>query len=128
MCSTAPPRTSASLPQRISANPAVSYAAPVQTVSQTQTVPNDLANFTSGHGRGSLNSTWCINAPAAWTVTTGSDQVIVADTDTGITYNDPDLYDNVWINQAEIPSSVLPNLTDVDDVPLPPHLQTRMRW
>ena len=41
--------------------------------------------------------------------------MIVADTDTGIAYNDPDLYDNVWINQAEIPSTVFPNLTDVDD-------------
>ena len=51
--------------------------------------------------------------PGAWSVTTGSDEVIVADTDTGIAYNDPDLYDNVWINQAEIPSNVLPNLTDV---------------
>ena len=60
-----------------------------------------------------LNGTWGINAPGAWNVTTGSDQVIVADTDTGIAYNDPDLYDNVWINQAEIPASVLPNLTDV---------------
>ena len=50
----------------------------------------------------------------AWNTTTGSNQVIVADTDTGITYNHPDLYDNVWINQAEIPSSVLPNLTDVN--------------
>ena len=42
-------------------------------------------------------------------------QVIVADTDTGIDYNNPDLIDNVWLNQAEIPASVLPNLTDVYD-------------
>ena len=52
--------------------------------------------------------------PGAWNVTTGSNRVIVADTDTGINYNHPDLYDNVWINQAEIPASVLPNLTDVN--------------
>ena len=39
-----------------------------------------------------LNGTWGINVPGAWNVTTGSAQVIVADTDTGIAYNDPDLY------------------------------------
>ncbi len=41
--------------------------------------------------------------------------MIVADTDTGIDYDHPDLIDNVWINQAEIPATVLPNLTDVYD-------------
>ena len=41
--------------------------------------------------------------------------MIVADTDTGMNLQHPDLYDNVWINQAEIPASVLPNLTDVYD-------------
>ena len=62
-----------------------------------------------------MNGTWGINAPLAWDTTTGSNQVIVADTDTGIAYNHADLSDNVWINQAEIPSSVLPNLTDVNN-------------
>ena len=74
-------------------------------------MPND-PGYTSGH-EWQLNGTWGINVPGAWNVTTGSDEVIVADTDTGIAYNDPDLYDNVWINQAEIPSTRLPNLTDV---------------
>ena len=53
-----------------------------------------------------LNGTWGVNAPAAWNVTTGSNQVIVADIDTGLNYNLLDLYDNVWLNQPEIPSSV----------------------
>ena len=61
-----------------------------------------------------LNGTWGINAPTAWNTTTGSNSVIVADVDTGIAYNHPDLVNNVWLNQAEIPASVLPNLTDVD--------------
>ena len=76
-------------------------------------MPND-PDYTNGD-EWQLNGTWGINAPGAWNVTTGSDQVIVADTDTGIAYNDPDLIDNVWINQAEIPATVLPNLTDVYD-------------
>ncbi len=94
----------------LSASSAVRYADPVQMV-QDLTVPND-PDYTNGD-EWQLNGTWGINAPGAWSVTTGSDEVTVADTDTGIAYNDPDLYDNVWINQAEIPSSVLPNLTDV---------------
>ena len=61
-----------------------------------------------------MNGTWGINAPTAWTTTTGSYSVIVADTDTGMNYNLPDMIDNVWLNQAEIPDSVKPNLTDVN--------------
>ena len=39
--------------------------------------------------------------------------MIVADVDTGLNYNLPDIYDNVWLNQPEIPASVIGNLTDV---------------
>ena len=93
-----------------SASPAVAYAQPVRTF-QVQTAPNDPL-YTAGD-QWQLNGTWGINAPAAWSVTTGSNQVIVADIDTGLNYNLADLYDNVWINQAEIPASVIGNLTDV---------------
>ena len=68
------------LAEELSANPAVQYAAPAQTV-QDLTVPND-PDYTNGD-QWQLNGTWGINAPGAWNVTTGSDQVIVADTDTG---------------------------------------------
>jgi subtilisin family serine protease len=97
--------------QQLATNPAVQFAAPVQTF-QEATVPND-PHYTDG-SEWQLNGTWGINAPTAWNTTTGSNSVIVADVDTGIAYNHPDLYDNVWLNQAEIPSSVLPNLTDVN--------------
>ena len=96
----------------LAANPAVQYAQPAQTVTDLAE-PND-PDFTIGD-EWQFDGTWGMNVPGAWDVTTGSDLVIVADTDTGIAYNNPDLYDNVWINQAEIPSSVLPNLTDVYD-------------
>ncbi len=79
---------------------------------QILTAPND-PQYTNGT-EWQLNGTWGINAPAAWSVTTGSNGVIVADVDTGLNYNLPDVYDNVWLNQAEIPSSVKPNLTDVN--------------
>ena len=45
-----------------------------------------------------------IGAQKAWTVTTGSSKLTVAVMDTGIDYNNVDLYSNVWINQAEIPN------------------------
>ena len=94
----------------LSANPAVRDISPVQMV-QVQTAPNDT-DYVNG-SQWQLNGTWGINAPAAWTVTTGSNSVIVADTDSGLNYKLVDIYDNLWINQPEIPSSVLPNLTDV---------------
>ncbi len=45
-----------------------------------------------------------IHAEQAWSVTTGSPKVVVAVLDTGIDYNNADLADNIWINQADIPS------------------------
>lgn len=46
-----------------------------------------------------------IHAEQAWSVTSGSPKVVVAVIDTGVDYNQPDLVDNIWINQAEIPNS-----------------------
>jgi subtilisin family serine protease len=55
-----------------------------------------------------------IHATQAWSVTTGSATTVVAVIDTGVDYDQPDLYQNIWINQAEIPKSRLQNLVDVD--------------
>jgi subtilisin family serine protease len=65
-----------------------------------------------------------IKAPEAWNVSTGSTQVVVGDIDTGIDYTNPDLINEVWVNQREIPTlpaapglgigSRLANLTDFD--------------
>ena len=46
-----------------------------------------------------------VHATQAWAVTTGSPGVTVAQIDTGVDYNNADLYQNIWINQAEIPDS-----------------------
>ncbi len=51
-----------------------------------------------------------IDAARAWQIETGSQQVIVAVIDTGVNYNEPDLIDNIWTNDAELNGK-----TGVDD-------------
>ena len=103
-----PTASMAQLATKLSASPLVEYAQPQKMV-QTQTVPND-PDYTNGD-EWQLTGTWGINPQPAWNATTGSYAVIVADTDTGMDYNLSDLYDNVWLNQPEIPDSVVPYLT-----------------
>ncbi len=99
------------LEAQLTASPAVEYVAAPRTV-QVADAPNNPSydNNTQWY----LDGPFGINAPGAWNITTGSTQVIVADTDTGISYNNPQMLNNLWINQAEIPSSVQPNLTDTN--------------
>ncbi|MBT3982162.1 MAG: S8 family serine peptidase [Bacteriovoracaceae bacterium] len=42
-----------------------------------------------------------INAEKAWTLSKGSDNVVIAIIDTGLDYKHPDLARNVWVNSAE---------------------------
>src|SRR5262245_6486513 len=84
---------------QLAGNPGIGYIEPVQTL-QLDATPNDL-RFADGTLWG-LNGSNGIDAPAAWNVTTGSTKVTVADIDTGLDYDHPDLYENVWLNQAEI--------------------------
>ncbi len=46
-----------------------------------------------------------IGAPEAWSTTTGSAAVVVADVDTGVAYDHPDLAANMWHNPGEIPAN-----------------------
>jgi len=59
-----------------------------------------------------------IDAPGAWDLSQGSDEVIVAVIDTGIDYTHPDLQANLWVNPDEVAGSGYDesNTGYVDDV------------
>ena len=59
-----------------------------------QNVPNDTS-YSRQYAHNRLNS------EAAWEVTTGSRDVLVAVIDSGVDYNHPDLKDNYWTNPGE---------------------------
>src|SRR5262249_32412370 len=82
------------------------------------TIPNDprfgelygLRNTGQGGGLPGAD----IKAPQAWDITTGGTRVGVGVLDTGVDYNHVDLYQNIAINQGEIPPDRLAHLTDID--------------
>jgi len=55
-----------------------------------------------------------IDAPEAWELATGSSHVGVGVIDTGIDYEHPDLYLNIWLNQRELPAVMLSRAVDTD--------------
>jgi len=75
-------------------DPDVEYAEPNFRV-QALTVPTD-PSFTQLWGMEK------INAPAAWNITTGSAEVVVAVIDSGIDVNHTDLKGNLWTNTLEL--------------------------
>lgn len=88
-----------SIAQALSVHPGVRYAEPDFLYTIDQTLPND-ALFGSlyglhnvGQSGGTVDAD--IDAPEAWTMTTGSNGVIVAVIDTGVDYNHPDLSANI---------------------------------
>ncbi len=91
-------------------DPEVAYAEPNYKLYAHATTPNDtyftdlwgMQNtgqiFASGVKAGKSGAD--IHAVNAWDLTTGAATTIVADIDTGIDYNHPDLIDNVWTNPS----------------------------
>ena len=95
----------------LAANPNVSYAEPNYIVhaSDYPALPNDTnrGELWGMHNLGQTGGTMNrdINAPEAWAVTTGSSDVVIGVIDSGIDYNHPDLQQNIWVNEAEIPDN-----------------------
>ena len=98
--------------------PAVEYADPNYIV-YADVVPNDpdFSKLWGLHNTGQTGGTpdADIDAPEAWDITTGSEEIIVASIDTGVDYKHEDLAANMWINPGEDP---IPNGVDDDGSPV----------
>ncbi|MBX9578885.1 MAG: S8 family serine peptidase [Gemmataceae bacterium] len=92
--------------------PGVATAEP-NYVYRPAVIPNDT-RFGSQYAQHNATTDIDVDAPEAWDVTTGSPRTVVAVIDTGVDFTHPDLYKNIWINEAEIPSATRAALTDVD--------------
>ena len=59
-----------------------------------------------------------IGAIEAWDIETGDEDIKIAIIDTGVDYNHPDLVDNIWINEDEIPDNGIDDDSNgyIDDV------------
>ena len=84
-------------------NSNIEYAEP-NYIYHTYDVPND-PNF---YYQWALNqsSDHDIDASEAWEIETGDEDIVIAVIDTGVDYTHPDLKDNIWINEDEIPGNM----------------------
>ena len=90
------------------ASPQVEYAEPDYevTLAQSALAPND-PSFSNMYGLNNTGQTGGtpdadIDAPEAWSATTGRLDTVVAVIDTGVDINHPDLDDNIWTNPDEL--------------------------
>ncbi len=88
------------LAAKISRMPGVEYAEPkyLRTMSYTPDDP-ELEKFIDAH-----------NFTDAWDLSQGSRDVVIAINDGGVNYTHPDLDDNMWINQDEVPPTLQPQV------------------
>jgi subtilisin family serine protease len=94
--------------RRAASDPRVAYAEPDYLIT-TMVTPNDslfnemwgLSNSGVPFGKAGAD----IGATNAWDLTTGSEDVVVAITDTGSDLTHPDLAANAWVNSREIPGN-----------------------
>jgi subtilisin family serine protease len=103
------PGTTAQAIRALNRDPRVAYAEPNFILHAADVIPNDPffsrlwglhntgqnVNFTAGTPDAD------IDAPEAWSVSTGSSDVVVAVIDTGVDTAHPDLAPNIWVNAGE---------------------------
>jgi subtilisin family serine protease len=107
---------------RLSKLPSVALVEPDYLLRSEAVYPNDpsfpqqYALHNIGQSGGLVDAD--IDAPEAWSVSTGSHTVIVAVLDTGIDIYHPDLAANIWVNPGEIAGDGIDNDGNgyVDDV------------
>lgn len=86
------------LSSQLSGLPGFKYVEPNFVFARPQAIPNDPT----------YSQQWAwnkINAPAAWDVTTGSSDIVVAVLDTGAQITHPDLSANIFVNPFETPGN-----------------------
>ena len=103
------PGTTAQTIQTLNRDPRVAYAEPNFILHAADVVPNDpfFSRLWGLHNTGQTVN-WTagtpdadIDAPEAWSVSTGSPDVVVAVIDTGVDTAHPDLAPNIWVNDGE---------------------------
>jgi subtilisin family serine protease len=85
--------------KKISSSPEIEWAEPWY-VYKICLEPND-PKFTDG-------TQWYLNiisAQQAWDLSTGNEEIVIAINDTGVDWDHPDLANNIWINEDEIPGN-----------------------
>jgi subtilisin family serine protease len=113
--------TTAQLIERLRRLPGVARVSP-NNVNSICATPSDsrfaelwgLNNTGAGGGLADAD----IDAPEAWDLTTGNEDVVVAVIDSGVAYTHPDLAGNMWVNPGEVAGDGLDNDGNgyVDDV------------
>lgn len=107
--------------EKLNNHPAVLYAEPDYIV-KANVMPNDsrFDELWAMHNTGQTGGTndADIDAPEAWEISTGSNDVVVGVIDTGVDHSHPDLADNAWVNPGEIAGDGIDNDGNgyIDDV------------
>ena len=102
----------------LAGNRALAYFQADQKVTTNSVFPND-PNFGRLYGLNNVSQTGGmfdadIDAPEAWDISTGSRNTVVSVIDTGVDLAHRDLYQNIWINQGEIPQEIRSRVNDSD--------------
>src|SRR5215204_4576983 len=116
------PGTTGQTIETLNRDPRVAYAEPNFILRAADVMPNDpfFQRLWGLHNTGqTVNWTAgtpdaAIDAPEAWSVSTGSPDVVVAVIDTGVDTTHPDLAQNAWINDGEDCSGCRANGIDDD--------------
>jgi subtilisin family serine protease len=104
--------------ERAQRDPRIEYAEPNRLLEPAETMPNDSLFAQQWSLFNNLVQGADISATRAWDITTGTSEVVVAVTDTGIDLTHPDLAANIWVNPAEIANNGVDDDSNglVDDV------------
>ncbi len=95
--------------QRLGANPSVIYAQPDAIIHSeaVPVIPND-PGFAYSYGLNNPNNV-DIDAPEAWSITTGNPSTIIAVLDSGLALNNPDFANRIWTNPVNDAAQGYPN-------------------